>query len=75
MGEEEVERFCLLDSSGEALYEAGRRKLRHTWRGIRQALTMARTIADIAGGGRIQAGHLAEAFQHQTLGLRIHPQI
>jgi magnesium chelatase family protein len=74
MSKEEVEHFCLLDSAGEALYETGRRKLRLTWRGIRQALTMARTIADIMGGGRIQAGHLAEAFQYQTLGLSIHPQ-
>jgi len=71
MSKEEVECFCLLDRAGEALFEAGRRKLNLTWRGIRQALTMARTIADIAGGSAVQAGHLAEAFQYQTLGLRL----
>jgi magnesium chelatase family protein len=65
----EVERFCGLDRAGEAIYAAAAAKLALTWRGIRQALTMARTIADLAGGGSIQAVHLAEAFQYQTFRL------
>jgi len=71
MSEEEVERFCLLDRAGKMLFEAGKSKLKLTWRGIRHALTMARTIADIMGGGRIQAVQLGEAFQYQTFRLSL----
>ena len=67
MSEEEVERFCRLGAKGKKLLERGKSMIDLSPRGIRQVHTMARTIADLAGGGEIQAAQLGEALQYQTL--------
>ena len=53
----EVRLFCKLDDVGESLIRAAR--------GYHRMLKLARTIADLAGCGKIQVAHLAEALQYR----------
>jgi magnesium chelatase family protein len=71
MSEEEVERFATLDHGGEELRKAAIWKLHLTSRRITQILAVARTLADLAGGGPIRPVHLAEAIQYQTFGVEV----
>jgi magnesium chelatase family protein len=64
MGRDEVRRHCALDRAGQALLDAACEKLRLSARAVDLALQVARTIADLNGGGAIQAVHLAEAIQY-----------
>jgi magnesium chelatase family protein len=68
MGGDEVRRHCVLDRAGRALLDAACEKLRLSARAVDLALQVARTIADLNGGGAIQAVHLAEAIQYRTHG-------
>jgi len=72
MTEEEVGRFVTLDRGGAELLRAAVAKLGLTARRGVQVLAMARTLADLAGGGAIRPVHLAEAIQYQTFGT--HPE-
>ncbi len=68
MGGSEVRRHCALDRAGRALLDAACEKLRLSARAVDLALQVARTIADLNGGGAIQPVHLAEAIQYRTHG-------
>lgn len=65
----EVRRHCALDRAGRALLDAACEKLRLSARAVDLAFQVARTIADLNGGGAIQVVHLAEAIQYRTHGL------
>lgn len=69
MNQEEVERFCTLDRAGKDLFAMGVERLGLSGRGRWQVFAMARTVADLAGGGPIRRTHLAEALQYRTFGL------
>jgi magnesium chelatase family protein len=56
-----------LDAAGNALLDAAIAKLALSGRGLARVLRVSRTIADLSGGGAIQAVHLAEAIQYRTL--------
>lgn len=60
-----LRRHCELDAKGSRLLEAAIRRLALSARGYDRVLKVARTIADLAGADRIEAGHLAEALQYR----------
>ncbi len=61
----EVRQFCKLDAAGESLVRAAMGQMNLSARGYHRVLKLARTIADLAGCGQIQAAHLAEALQYR----------
>ena len=71
MGSEELRRFCQLAPEGRALLEAAFERLGLSARALDRVLKVARTIADLDGGGPIQTVHLAEAIQYRTLDRRV----
>ncbi len=73
MKDDDLDRCCGLDRSGAELFDMWKAVLQLTWRGRMQILSLARTIADLAGGGPIRAAHLGEALQYQTLLKAPHP--
>jgi len=64
-------RHCAVDPAGRALLDAAFEKLGLSARALDRILKVARTIADLAGGGPIRAVHLAEAIQYRTLDRRV----
>lgn len=61
----EIREFCELDAAGQALIKAAMRQLHLSARAYHRTLKLARTIADLAGGDRIEAAYLAEAVQYR----------
>jgi magnesium chelatase family protein len=67
---DEVRRFCALDGAGRALLDRAFEALGLSARAHDRILKVARTIADLAGGGPLRPAHLAEAIQYRTLDRR-----
>jgi magnesium chelatase family protein len=65
LGSDEVRLFCLLNDSARSVIQAATRQLNLTARAYHQTLTVARTIADLAGNGQIGAAHVAESLQYR----------
>jgi magnesium chelatase family protein len=65
MGPRELEVHAALDAAGEGLMRAAVRQLALSPRGYHRVLKLARTIADLAGAGRVGAAHVAEALQYR----------
>jgi magnesium chelatase family protein len=61
------ERVCSLDNAGRRLLERSAERLHLSARAFHRVLKVARTIADLAGVGRITSGHLAEALQYRMV--------
>jgi len=68
MGRGELEEFCPLDEGCQELMKGAFERLGLTARGYDRILRVARTIADLDGGGDIQTVHLAEALQYRATG-------
>ena len=75
MGPTEVRQACVLDDAGRALVRAamlaGASRPAPAWlqmsvRAFHRILKLARTIADLAGSGRIETAHLAGAIQYRS---------
>ncbi len=66
MSHREVERFCQLDAPSMALLEQVFAALGLSARSYDRIIKVARTIADLAGGGAITTAHVAEAIQLRT---------
>ncbi len=64
MGPDEIRRHCVLDAAGRAIADQAWCAFQLTARGLDTALQIARTIADLAGGGLIRPVALAEAVQY-----------
>ncbi len=62
-----VRRHCALDAEGEALMKMALTRLGLSARAYDRMLKVSRTIADLAGSARVEAGHLAEAVQYRSL--------
>jgi magnesium chelatase family protein len=63
----EVRRFCQPDAEGERLLELAAGKLGLSARAVHRVLKVARTIADLEGGERVRARHVAEAIAYRSL--------
>ena len=68
MGRGELEAFCRLNGDCQAMMKGAFERLGLTARGYDRILRVARTIADLDGGGEIQLHHLAEALQYRVTG-------
>ena len=62
---EEMEELCALDEAGRQLMKGAFDRMGLTARSYDRILRVARTIADLDGGGAIEAHHLAEALQYR----------
>jgi len=67
MGASDLRSHCGLDSAGERLLDAAIDRLHLSARAYGRILKIARTIADLDGGERILAPHVAESIQYRTL--------
>ena len=61
----EIDRHAQLDAAALQFLHAAASRLGWSARGTHRALKLARTIADLAGAGTVQAGHVAEAVQYR----------
>jgi len=59
--------FCRIDSAGERLLELAVNRFGLSGRAYSRVLKVARTIADLDGGGPIEAHHVSEALQYRLL--------
>ena len=66
MGQQELDRFCALDSECQRLMQGAFDRLGLTGRSHDRILRMARTIADLEGEEQILPTHLAEAIQYRS---------
>ncbi len=66
----EMRRFCSLDPPGRALLDRAFEALGLSARALDRIVKVARTIADLDGGGPVRPAHLAEAIQYRTLDRR-----
>ena len=65
MGPAEIEEHAALDRAERELLLAAARRLDLSARAVDRTRRVARTIADLAGEGRIAAEHVAEALQYR----------
>jgi magnesium chelatase family protein len=67
MGARELHAHCQVEAAGERLLELAINRLGLSARAYTRILKVARTIADLDGGGPIQAPHVSEAIQYRSL--------
>ncbi|HMA30737.1 MAG TPA: YifB family Mg chelatase-like AAA ATPase [Casimicrobiaceae bacterium] len=67
LGPAEVERHCACSPAAERLLAQAMAKLSLSARGFHRAIKVARTIADLAGSGSIEATHMAEAVGYRRI--------
>lgn len=70
MGPREIRRHCKLDADAESLLKSAMEEMGLSARAHDRILRVGRTIADLDGGGGINAGHLSEAINYRTLDRR-----
>lgn len=71
MGDTEVEVHCALAGPARSLLDRAFQDLKLSVRAVTRILKVARTIADLAEEGQIEAPHVAEAIQYRTLDRRM----
>jgi magnesium chelatase family protein len=62
-----IRKHCQLDADSEALLKSAMDDLGLSARAYDRILRVARTVADLGGSDRIDAGHVAEAIGYRTL--------
>lgn len=68
-----LRRHCVLGADSQALLEQAMERFGFSARAHARILKLARTIADLDGGGAIETSHVAEALQYRTLDRRMGP--
>jgi magnesium chelatase family protein len=63
----ELERHCAPEPAARALLDAALVRLSLSARAYHRVLKVARTVADLAGSGPVQAPHVAEAVRYREL--------
>lgn len=63
----DIDRTCPLDDAGRGLMNQALQRLGLSARAYHRVLKVARTIADLAGGERIETRHLTEAIGYRRL--------
>ncbi len=66
-----IRKHCSLGSAAEGMLEAAIEKWGLSPRAYHRILKVARTIADLEGGGGITEGHIAEAIRYRALDKRL----
>ena len=64
----ETEQYCAPDKEGERLLRSALTRLGLSARAYHRVLRLGRTIADLAGNARVNAGHIGEAIQYRRFG-------
>ena len=67
MGARELHGHCQVEAAGERLLELAINRLGLSARAYTRILKVARTAADLDGGGPIEARHVSEAIQYRSL--------
>ncbi|MDX9856458.1 MAG: YifB family Mg chelatase-like AAA ATPase [candidate division Zixibacteria bacterium] len=67
MESRDIRRFCPIDDKAQSLLALAINKQGLSARAYDRILKVARTIADLAGSGDIETGHVAEAIHYRTL--------
>lgn len=62
-----LEKYCKIDAEGEYILKAAFNSMNLSARAYKRILTVARTIADLAGENNISAAHIGEAIQFRAL--------
>jgi magnesium chelatase family protein len=63
----QIRRHCAIDSTLGDLLQNAMEQLHLSARAYDRILKVARTVADLAGAGRIESHHLLEAIQYRSL--------
>jgi len=63
-----MEKYCVLDEKSNQLLSVAARRFGLSMRGRARVRKVARTIADLEGGGEILSVHIAEALQYRHVG-------
>ena len=63
----EIDEICKADAAGEELLKGAIQRMGLSARAYHRVLKVARTIADLAGGGNISGAHIAEAIQYRKM--------
>jgi len=67
MGTRELKAFCALDDAANELLKFAMADMNLSARAYDRILKVGRSIADLAGSGRITSEHVSEAIQYRTL--------
>lgn len=67
MGPAQVRRYCSPDPAGRTILQMAMERLNLSGRAYHRILKVARTIADLEGGGPVLPAHLAEAVNYRNL--------
>ncbi|MCX7634158.1 MAG: YifB family Mg chelatase-like AAA ATPase, partial [Syntrophales bacterium] len=70
MTDGEIKRYCRIDEEATRLMEMAVDRLGLSARGYTKVLKVARTIADLEGGGDITPSQVAEAIQYRSLDMQ-----
>lgn len=62
-----IKKYCVLTDEAHTLFDTAMHRLGLSARAYSRILKVARTIADLADAGTIEAGHIAEAIQYRSL--------
>jgi magnesium chelatase family protein len=67
MGSRELKQFCTLDDATKELLKNAMGQYNLSARAYDRILKVARTIADLAGAGKLTSDHVSEAIQYRSL--------